>query len=108
MKWISSLIIPPMWVQLHTGNPGPNGSDNISLGNVERKLWNPAHHFPLPEWENVGGVTETITDVTGWDQPAFGNLLVRQELNRNFWSSGVTWWDNQSFRLNLNITVCAA
>lgn len=90
------------YVQLHTGDPGANGTANVSAGSTTRVIVN--HTAPTagamamtgtpPSWNN-GGVSETITHISVWDATSAGTVKYSGALTTpKAWASGDT--------LNLN------
>lgn len=70
-----SRSVSSIYVQLHTGDPGADGEDNISVGDPSLKLVNfsAAANGTLaisssPVWTN-GGTSETLRYVSTWDGP---------------------------------------
>lgn len=80
-------------VQLHCGDPGPDGLDNISTGDSTRQpitfaeasagRLRPATY---PVWTNSAGVEETITHVAVFNNA--GLFLWSAPLNPRSWGDG--------------------
>lgn len=73
--------IATVYVQLHTADPGPNGTTAVSAGSATRNqaTWNAAASgsmtiSSLAAWTN-GGTSETITHISLWDASSAGNFL---------------------------------
>lgn len=75
------------WLQLHTGEPGPTGSLNVSEGSAER------HQIDYsdpdggvitaiggPTWTNTSDATETVTHLSLFDGD--GRFLLSAEINQ--------------------------
>jgi hypothetical protein len=81
LDWVTGKIVSPptqMWVQLHIGDPGINGSDNVAA-ETTRKLasWGDAdvdgkaYNNAALEWILVVG-TEVLTHISVWSQAVAG------------------------------------
>lgn len=71
------------YAKLHVGDPGAAGAANAAAGDTTRKSFTQAAasggalamNGTAPVWTN-GGVTETITHISVWDDPTAGNFIV--------------------------------
>lgn len=70
----------PMYVQLHTGDPGAAGTANVSAGSTTRNAitWNAASGGSmtlntLAAWTN-GGTSETISHCSLWSAASSGTF----------------------------------
>lgn len=71
------------FVQLHTGEPGPNGTSNVSSVTTRPAItWSAASAgskaitATLPAWANWAGTNgEVVTNISIWDANASGNFL---------------------------------
>lgn len=76
----STLTVAATYGQLHTGDPGEDGTDNVA-GNTTRKAmsWAPAAAGTIEtdtdlDWTSVS-TTETYTHLSVWDASSSGNHL---------------------------------
>ena len=90
----SLTAVTTAYAQLHTADPGANGTTAVSVGNATRQQIN--HNAAsagsmtisnTPTWTN-GGTSETITHISVWDASSSGNLLYTASVGSNPWISG--------------------
>ena len=91
--------IASVFVKLHIGDPGAAGAGNAAAGSTTRPAitWSAASGGSMtitgtnPSWTN-GGTSETISDVSFWDNATAGNFLGSAALSVNqAWASGNTF-----------------
>jgi hypothetical protein len=95
------------WVELHTGDPGANGTANVSVGSTTRLQvttanWTNAASGVLAmtaaigPWTN-GGTSETLTHIAVFSASSAGTF---------YWSAALTssqaWASGNTFTLNTN------
>ena len=94
----NSFSVATVYIQMHTGDPGPNGTANVSAGASGRKAvtYSAAASGSMTtsagtgNWTN-SGVTETLAGYSRWDAPTSGNFLGSvQSAAAKTWSSGET------------------
>lgn len=94
----SLTVVDDTFVQLHTGDPGANGTANVSVGDTVRDNFDQtapaAGAMGLtgsnPTFTN-GGTSETITHISVWDAVSGGNFLYSVALAASkAWTSGQT------------------
>lgn len=102
-----------VFIQLHTGDPGANGTANISAGSSTRVAATqtaPAAgqmtiNGTLPQWTN-GGTSETITHISAWTLAAGGSFQYSGALAvSKAWANGDTLTLNQ---LTVSVSPAAA
>lgn len=90
-----------LFVQLHTsaGDPGANGTANVSVGSTTRQAANMAAASAgsqsltgsVTAWTN-GGTSETLAWISVWDASTLGNFLYSVALTTpQAWASGNTF-----------------
>jgi hypothetical protein len=76
----TSFAVSATYIQLHTGNPGEDATDNVATENTrEQATWNSASGNNIVTdanvtWTNVAA-TETISHWSLWDAVTGGNPL---------------------------------
>lgn len=103
-----------LYVQIHTADPGRNGTNAISVGSTARpqvNLINSAGAIAVTgiqaTWTNTGAAAETLTHVSVWSSPTPGGGTF-------YWSAILTdaypWSANQTTQLyimGVNLTPVA-
>lgn len=78
---------PPakVYAQLHTGDPGPDGTANVAGTNTRKAItWSPASAGRVSmtaglNWPSTA--KETISHISIWDSPTAGNCLLTNNLD---------------------------
>ena len=78
--------IPNIYIKLHTGDPGENGTANAATETTRQEVFfgaavaNTVTSTGTVSWTNVS-TTETITWISFWDNSTAGNCLGSAQLN---------------------------
>lgn len=89
----------PVFIQLHTADPGAAGTTSVSVGSTARQSLTfaaPAAHALAASaapsaWTN-GGTSETLTHVSVWSASSAGTFLFSAALaSSQAWASGNTF-----------------
>lgn len=90
------------FAQLHTGDPGPDGTSNTSAGNSTRNSFTFAASTsgsalaldtPPSAWTN-SGTSETLTHISAWTAESGGSFLFSVAL-----TASKTWAADDTFQL---------
>lgn len=83
-----------LYVQAHTGNPGPAGTNNVSAGDATRKAIN--HNAPsggtmtisnIPAFTN-GGTSESLAAISVWTASSGGTCKYTAATPSAPWTAG--------------------
>jgi hypothetical protein len=87
---------PAVWLKLHVGDPGPNGTANpaseTTRKNVTAAIASGGANTStvLLQWTNVPA-SETFTHATFWDDSAAGNFILSAGVTANPVTAGQTF-----------------
>lgn len=88
LDWLRNVAppaVPALWVKLHLGDPGANGTANPSAVTVRIQVTMTAASGGAITLNAVSGswtmtATESVSDISVWTDPAAGNFLFSAQL----------------------------